>query len=486
MKAFLAFLWALWQAHCASSPPSTPALDPPSAEAHAAIAEIRRGIARDNDALLRKPEEYRGLVLEEAFAQLEGELGDLQERYEFGDVAETTVETAFRSFATSDPQLREPLERWVAREPNAWIAHAVRGMYLTQVGFDARGTKWASKTSETQFAQMRAAFDEAVPALERATELRPRFLSGYGALIQIAKTRGGDESGKFWMDRAIESDPLAYHPRAQYMYALTPRWGGSYEEMRLVAREARKHAEHNPLLYGLGGDEYADRAQRSWSDKDHAAAAELYSRALAFGPRASWYRKRARLLAYLERHEDAVRDLSEALSFEPRSAEALRRRARSYRELENYPAALADLEQLIALHPNDFRAFEERAMVHEHAGRLDQAIADLRSATELDPELASAWNRLGWIYFTHSSDYDASKAAYRQYAELRPNNAQAWLNLASALERAHDPEMWNAARRYLQVVDRDDPKQAQTIRRVEALLAREASSDSPPASPGPR
>ena len=181
-------------------------------------------------------------------------------------------------------------------------------------------------------------------------------------------------------------NPLTYHTRVRYMTCLEPRWGGSWQAMREFARETATLAAQNPLLHLIGGYEFDDRARARWNEKPISKTIELMDRALAYGPSASWYKSRGSLYSKQGDRAAAIRDLSEALEFEPWCTDCLWRRAIEYRDARHLDAALYDLDRAIELKPQNAVYHRDRGWVREIRNEISDAVSDYERSAELDAD----------------------------------------------------------------------------------------------------
>ena len=90
-----------------------------------------------------------------------------------------------------------------------------------------------------------------------------------------------------------------------------------------------------------------------------------------------------------QRYDEAVADLTMALSLAPRDPYALGHRAYAYQQLGENRRALADRDLLVELKPDDANAIFDRAGLNAELKNWDQAAADYRRALELQSAFAN-------------------------------------------------------------------------------------------------
>ena len=112
----------------------------------------------------------------------------------------------------------------------------MRGAYLIKFAWLARGNGRASTVSEEGWRKFHDRLGRAGKDLEKAHELAPQYPHASALLITVAM--GLSEDSKPYFERAIKIRPgflPAYERRAIH---LAPKWGGSVEALRDLAREA--------------------------------------------------------------------------------------------------------------------------------------------------------------------------------------------------------------------------------------------------------
>jgi tetratricopeptide (TPR) repeat protein len=95
---------------------------------------------------------------------------------------------------------------------------------------------------------------------------------------------------------------------------------------------------------------------------------------------------RARLLAGLDRTEDAIEAVTEVIDRDPEFDELYFERAAMHQRLGRLDLALADYHRVIELRPCCSEAFFNRADVYTELGELELALGDLDTAVVLRPE----------------------------------------------------------------------------------------------------
>ena len=135
----------------------------------------------------------------------------------------------------------------------------------------------------------------------------------------------------------------------------------------------------------------------------------------------------------LKRYHAAVRDLTRAITLNPKYVAAYRHRADAYLALGMYREAVADATQALTLQPDVPNAdlLLLRARANEGDKKLNAALDDLNKAIELKPDFVDAYVERGSV-FTQVRRFDDSIGDLTRAIELDPQNAKAYAMRASA------------------------------------------------------
>ncbi len=120
-----------------------------------------------------------------------------------------------------------------------WLKSVLLGVAETQWAWSVRGSGWASEVTEQGWKGFGEHLKKAREHLLRACELRPEYPEAAAAMIPVAMggERGQSETPRTWFDRAVEIQ-FDYAPAySRLASALSPRWGGSHEEMLALGAE---------------------------------------------------------------------------------------------------------------------------------------------------------------------------------------------------------------------------------------------------------
>ncbi len=114
-----------------------------------------------------------------------------------------------------------------------WVVEMVGGIHHLTAAWHGRGGGLAATVSEEGWGKFGDHSDLARKHLTKAWELRPDLPEAAAYMIRLTMGGGPVESGetiRTWFDRAVEAQ-FDYEPAYErYLWALSPRWGGSVEE----------------------------------------------------------------------------------------------------------------------------------------------------------------------------------------------------------------------------------------------------------------
>ncbi len=142
----------------------------------------------------------------------------------------------------------------------------------------------------------------------------------------------------------------------------------------------------------------------------------------------------------LERYNEAIGALRQAIRIDPEYAKAWNNLGSAYYNLNRHHDVIEAYRQAIRIDPEYADAWYNLGVAYRTLNRYHEAIDAYRQAIRIDPEHAWAWYNLGIAYWTLNRHHDAIEA-YRQAIHIDPEHAWAWNNLGAAymgLERYHD------------------------------------------------
>lgn len=295
----------------------------------------------------------RGLLGSRQFQKLETYYTQLQNQYEKeGSINDLQLIIQYQPFRNTNPAMKPLLTDWVAQFPKSYPARLARGIYYLSVGHDKRGSKWASKTPQANFAQLNKYLDLATDDLLACRSLTAMPIASIFYLIDATHYRDGDVGNRYWIEEANRIDPGNFSPRRNYMSTLTPRWGGSYEEMYAYLQECRFQQippEHIRNLEAIIHNDIANMHRH-----DHKPV-EAYTH----------YRQALMLLTGIETAE---------------TTEALRGLIYSALESNTLDRVSDEMDRYLHIVPEDPQILSYRGWLRENSGKLAEAMGDYKEA----------------------------------------------------------------------------------------------------------
>jgi tetratricopeptide (TPR) repeat protein len=295
----------------------------------------------------------RSLLWHGRYAELTNHFEQIQTAFEKNPRYEYWPIDAGDAFASAEPSLKPKLDAWIVASPNSFAPYLARGSHYCSVGYASRGTKYASKTAESDFTTMEKAMLKALMDLETALRKRPSLNAAHRAKIQALVPTNRKKQLAMAIETAARACPECFQVRVTSIYTMTPRWGGSYEKMQAFAVSA--DVSKNPRFKLLPGYIALDRADITGRTDPAAARAEI-EKACALGDHWEFLLARAESSSDTKDHAAATKDLDRALALRPKQIDCLIRRARSLIDLRKYEAAAVDYLDAVRIDPTDTRA----------------------------------------------------------------------------------------------------------------------------------
>ncbi|MDR2926374.1 MAG: DUF4034 domain-containing protein [Azoarcus sp.] len=183
------------------------------------------------------------MIMKGQFQQAEALLEKLHRRNLASSGGDLLTSRGLYRLLTLIPQTGDEVRRWADSQQQSFFAQLVAGIFYVNQAGRARGGKFSSETSRSQFAEMSRLDGVAISYLQKAMRLNPRSALPQSVMIIIG-TRENKAAGKDarqWLQAAIQADPSTMAARATATTFLTPRWGWTFElldQMILQAKES--------------------------------------------------------------------------------------------------------------------------------------------------------------------------------------------------------------------------------------------------------
>ena len=141
----------------------------------------------------------------------------------------------------------------------------------------------------------------------------------------------------------------------------------------------------------------------------------------------------------LERYEDALADLNQALNLRPDHPDTINNRGVTHDSLKRYDEALVDYNRALELRPDHPETLNNRGVTYRNLDRYDEALADYNRALELRPDHPDTLNNRGVIYL-RMERYVEALADFKRTLQLKPDQTLAVYNMACLFSLWRKPE----------------------------------------------
>ena len=370
--------------------------------------------------------------------------------------------------------------RWLELSPDSAYALVARATVLKKHGWQARGSAWAKDTTPEQFAGMEAAFAEALPLYQRALDIDPGLTDAYIGLVDIFKTQGGGNEVVV-VEQASRVAPGCAEVALDFMRALEPRWGGSYEAMLAYASVLEPQVAASPLIANQLSAPYVEAIRVEHANEAYTAeAAEAIDRVLAMSSNEDMLRVAAS--ANFRRTDGSAPDEAKAVAYLLQQQRFKPLTPWQGRKLGEYLVhrapewALSVLVDVVAQEPESGWGRYHLAGANHRSGRFEEAERQyLLAAAEPAVAEGSLEALVGmWLLDAGLAPADAQRRAGPHLDALLaryPDNGRAQL-FALMRDSERDGGMDRAQMEaWLRIADPADPLQKQVIDDFKAKLA---------------
>ena len=340
------------------------------------------------------------------FDELEKITGSWLQSYELQKMSGDDLYDRFRQALPSKLSVtwQDHLEKWVKARPKSYAANYLLGRFLSKMGWELRGNKFASETSTQQSLDFKKYEVDAAIQLHQSAKLYSRPYLTYCSLIDVARAlRNGQEVE--YLRLAEQTEPAGYIARSIFIIGLAPKWQGSVEAVRAFVATAKKSPMKPNDKARLEADGYELEAEDLNLNEHSVAAMEMYRKAYFTFPDA-----------------DTLWRLVEAADI-AKKAELVERAIELYGEV-------------LSINPRHVGCRGARGYLLETKGDLKGALADYVVAAEGGGDWAQ--NRIGWWYLTGYAvpkNYDSAENYFRKAAAQGNDTAKENLKILEAARR---------------------------------------------------
>jgi tetratricopeptide (TPR) repeat protein len=294
--------------------------------------------------------ELLALLRGRRFDELTRRVETAQAAFEADPGREEQVAQMWDTFGTSDPSFGALLQAWAAAS-DSYAPLVALGIHHRRSGwgiYEAPGVP-ASVSRE----RAKPHVDEARRQLHRALEIHPRLAIALEHLINLEKVGPAIAESRRLADEAARLCPSCIGPSFEHLFALTPRWGGSYEQMQQYLADLAPRIAKFPRLAVLRGAPAWDRGASGRFGRDYEAALRSYDEALLYGDYWQYRRFRGDALYRLERFDEALADHEYWIAHGARAGAALLAKTYDLGSLRRYAEAAETVELAQRLEPTD-------------------------------------------------------------------------------------------------------------------------------------
>ncbi len=377
------------------------------------------------------------------------------------------------AFEHSDPANQGHLDAWVAARPSSFVALMARGTYRSHLGWLLRGSGTRSRTSNSQFDQMRPHFLEAKEDFERALELNPKIFSSHEKLLKLGMVLGQHQFVDGVYRRAREYFPdspsLAWH----YLFAMQIKWRGDsrifFSYWRHLMDRHGSDKRYAFLDYFASGNLEHPADLLKWEEK--------YEELLTYAEEridnqedATGLQWRAYALERLGRGEEAEADLRKAIALAPYWDDLHKDLARIYYWRNEMEKARVAVDEYVARDPYNPERLVYRAELYstgfalyytytkkDEAGLdevFQQALKDLDRAAYYGRGRSDIAAARALVLERQSADPSAVVSAHRRAVKLTPQDPRRWRSFARALYDEGNCKALPAFKQYVKVCRR--------------------------------
>ncbi len=248
---------------------------------HAPVAQAAQCALIPANVATLEGTERAELLSEMKFAELEKEL---TKQHKANMAAEGTDLLTLRDLL-SVQQLsgnqENQVRMWAAERPQSFFAQLNAGIFYANRAFGARGTGTAASVSSSQSRNMKQLSDVATGYAQKAMALDARSALPQNILLALAAATGQADgrTAEQWLQAAEQVDPKTMAARISAVNYLSPRWGGSWEQLDHMVAQANKALPASSAHYLHYNVVLAKASHFEVIEKDKAKAAGLYQQA---------------------------------------------------------------------------------------------------------------------------------------------------------------------------------------------------------------
>ncbi|MBN2693142.1 DUF4034 domain-containing protein [bacterium] len=299
---------------------------------------LSQNLCGDSSGFLKT--EIRELLKKRDFKTLNKKLFELERNFEMDPKNEERLFDGFFSFGTGDPSYLKYIDEWIKYSPKNNIPKIAKGFHYYELAWRARGYKYICETDRKNIELMRKNLSKTAEELIKSLDNGLDHVVLYYLLIKSTTMLGDKKLKKDILEKALKVYPQSFRIRISYLLSISPRWGGSYEEMEQFIEKSQKDIDKNERFKVLSAFIDYDKGDLLYIAGKNKKALEYLDKALEFGEHFILYDKRAEILHNLGKSKKALEDCDKSIELEPESDNSYLIKAKIYKSKEDYNNAV--------------------------------------------------------------------------------------------------------------------------------------------------
>ncbi len=374
------------------------------------------------DATIHPGKHWRELLIAKDFLALEIAIKTLHEESLKGGAKRREMWRALAYLVNSKTNLAPLFDEFANASPDTFGV-MTRGYFLVDQGWEARGSKFASETSDEQFARLKQLMLSAMKDFESAVKgLNSRCDLCYAGMIHIGMATGNVELKALAINDSARYDEGGFAAPLAYMESLNRRWGGSAASVKQYVNDFAAQFPQSFTSQVLKAVLLIDSADAYLTAGENDRAQLLAEQAFKIDPGSSNALRVLTTVALNKNEFEKVIEIASlALAIDPDMTSTRNARAHAYMLGKTPLAALPDLEYAVA-------QGDEWALVAvlpivasgKYGFTPDKQRAKAICQSALDALLASGFTCMGGLYyfgFNGSPDYAEARRWFAEGAQ---------------------------------------------------------------------
>lgn len=369
---------------------------------------------------------------------------DYQKIYESDPARELHAVVPYRQFIDASylheekSMIEAQLEAWEHHSTDSFAPYMAMCSYSYGIASQKHGT---AKT---------AAISDMRVHCSHALKLNPKLPYAYGRLIKAGRMDGNREEVDKWLRRGLTALPASYFVRSAYYSILSPKHGGSNEEMLGFANQAQEHVDSNPMLVRLLGDAHDKIGSQHMRRDDYQKAIASYKKSLQYYTWPNPLISMAAAYTSTGENDLAIDALTQAIELHG-SLYTYMRRARAYSDAGRFDEAMADIDFALEDEPDNSQFIRQKANIYYKMEQYADALAGYERLVTMGRANAWDWRRIAYIKQRKIIDIPAAEESYLRALALEPDNDWAWHEYATLLYNKKDKRAPAAFQTYLEL-----------------------------------